>query len=425
MQAIEIYKNHKYHPGQLEAFNVLIQLQKILKPENIWITADEILHNSENANTLLQLFLKDPQKLLPNELKFVKQAMEFHHVQKLLHKQYLLPPYLGYWIDASELQVKLATETIYRMLSDHYKELAKPWLTLETIKIVLSSASATGFNIHHALKQSSLIPYSQRNYFKNYVETLSSIIELEYCYKSTETLLDIYTPLRAINNQAMHREDFSLLQTLAAVHKTFERKCKILLATPNDLVTSLDKLFLAWRVSTIASRNIGDLQKLLHRHATDHFKYVHGHGTRHIFLPWIDLCAAIAVSSELRLVTACSHVWHGIFCGTLRHQQVRESISDINLIYIIMVQTIILLGLASYAWGQKFYLPQIYRHIITTFNVQSDKPRSLLTACKKESTLLENSSWAICLIVITKILKISSGLLHFNNTDPYRVVMNM
>ena len=396
LKAIEIYKDHTYYPGGLEAFKILMNLRDKLKPESIWITAEEILQYCKNANTLLQLFSKNPQKLLPNELKFVKQAMEFHHVQKLLHDQYLLPPYLGYWLTSSKLQVKFTTKEIYSILGDHYYQLAKPQLTKETITIALSSAS----KIHNKLKKLSVIPKSQRSSFKKYVEALSDIIELNnsfQCYReSTNILLDIYSPLQAINNQAMHREDFSLLITLTAVHETFENQCKILLAS-DDLVTSLDKLFLAWHVSSIASKNIGDLQRLLHQPTSNQFMYTHGHGTRHIFLPWIDLCNAVAVPSKLRLITACSHVWHGIFRGTLHHQQVRESISDMNLIYIVMIQTIILLVLTSYAWDIKFYLPQVYRHVITTFdifNVQSEKPRSLLTACKRELFCLENNTKA-------------------------------
>ena len=419
-EAIELYKKLKHTPGELEAFNLLMVISKQIESDNTWITNEEILQYCAKANTLFQLFSKDPRQLLPNEVIQVRQATEFHHVRKLLHNQYVLPPHLGYWIKSFTSPVISPNNDIYNILKQHYRMLAERWLNLKLITDALFTAGE-GFDMHDALKKSSLIPYKQRHSLKKYTSILTTIVDLNEsfkCYlKSTDILIDLYSPLQAINNHAIHRKDFSLLQNLMTVHKTFERKCKVLFTSHADLVTSLDNLFLAWRVSRVANRNITDLQKLLQKHTltADQFKYIvpHHGSKRHIFLPWIDLCNAVAVPINLRLIDACDQIWQGLFYAASRHQLVRDSISNINYLYIVMIQTTILLSITSYGWQKTFYLPQFYRHVVTTFdllNVQSVEQRSLLRACKEEFEYLTHPGNArLALSLLLRYLKYLVG----------------
>ena len=74
---------------------------------------------------------------------------------------------------------------------------------------------------------------------------------------------------------------------------------------------------------------------------------------------------------------------------------VRESVSDINLIYVLMIQTTILLGLTSYALSMTFYLPRVVQHCIETFdllNAQSKGQRSLLEACSDEIYQIQDAT---------------------------------
>lgn len=410
--ALRIYRKHSYTPGELEAFDVFMT-------NNVCVSDEVLLKHCQRGNMVLQLFSKGSQEFLPKELEIINQVIEFHHLQKQLRNQYSLPPYLGYWITApSPVQVKLPYKTVLSNLRTHYEILTKKFLSPKCIEKALSGADSENFDIHQAVLKSCLIPPNFLFPFRNYIDILCIVIELNESFdclpESPDMLLNVYSPQQVINNYAIIRKNLSVPQNSVTVHKVLERKCKVLFESPNELVSSLDKLFEAWRVSLVARRNVAELQRYLHIHSIEQFKY--GHGQRHIFLTWIDFCTAIAASSKLRLIDACFEMWHGLFraASTYERPLVRESLSDINLIYVLMIQTTMLLGITSYAWNRTFCLPQVFQHSIKTFdllNAQSRHQRSLLKACNDEISFVHNTteSGRSALLLLQKYLQYLVG----------------
>ena len=163
-------------------------------------------------------------------------------------------------------------------------------------------------------------------------------------------------------------------------------ECTGMLQNPATVV-SLDDLMKTWRLCMIAYSNTKALYDQLScsLQPSPFVTCLNSRNLCHIFYYWIRSCDGIA--SESSVSRAIEIVYNKILRSVAFLKEVRDTISDDNLLYIVIVQSTALLYLASLAWKKTFFIPKIFIHVVFTFDLLNNQGKSfsLIKACVKEA----------------------------------------
>ena len=375
-------KKLKVESGLLETVNIL------LKMEDCKISPNEVLAYCLKALRLSRAFCKKSQDLTDDENSQISYCFKLNQVQKLINGRYLIPPYQGYWLElpSSEVFIELNEEELYAHCEKHFSQYCMEWL--QSSRAIAKSLSE--FRLHEKVLQQGLIPRSGQIPFTEYLQTLSVIVELNEflnCYPdSRKILVNLFSPLSVIHNHAWNKHHLLSLQNLTAINYMLKMECTSMLQNPATIV-SLDNLIKTWRLCLIAYSNTKMLyEQLSSSLQSPHFvTSINSRNQRHIFFYWIRSCNGIAF--EGNVLKAIEMVYKKMLTSVAFSEEVRDTISDDNLLYIVIVQSTALLYLASLAWKKQFFIPKIFKHVIFTFDLLNNQGKSfsLIKACVEEA----------------------------------------
>ena len=377
-----LHEELKVESGLLETVNTLFEIG------GYEMSPNEVLDYCLIAVRLSKAFAKTSQNLTDNENSQISHCFHLNQIQKLINGLYLLPPYQAYWLKhpSFKLSTKLTEKELYIHCKKHFSQYCIEWLeSSEAISKTLSK-----FILHKQVLQQGLIPWSARKRFTHYLETLSIIVELNEslgCYpESRAILVNLFSPLSVIHNHAWKKHHLLSLQNLTAINDMLKMECTSMLQNPATVV-SLDELMKLWRLCLIAYSNTKALYaRLSSSFPSPHFVTgINSRNPRHIFYYWIRSCDGIAF--EGNVLKAIEMVYKKMLTSVAFSEKVRDTISDDNLLYIVIVQSTALLYLASLAWKKMFFIPKIFIHVIFTFDLLNNqgKPFSLIKACVEEA----------------------------------------
>ena len=375
-----LYEELKVEFGLLETVNTLFEIG------GYEMSPNEVLDYCLIAVRLSKAFAKTSQNLTDNESSQISYCFQLNQVQKLINGLYLLPPYQAYWLKlpSFKLSTKLSEKELYIHCEKHFSQYCTEWLkSSRAISKTLSE-----FILHKQVLQQGLIPWNARKRFTHYLEKLSIIVELNEslgCYpESKEILVNLFSPLSVIHNHAWNKHHLLSLQNFTAINEMLKMECTVMLQNPATVV-SLNDLMKTWRLCLIAHNNTKILtQRLLSCSLSSEFM-THSQYPRHIFFYWIKSCDGIAF--EGNVLRAIKMVYNKMLTSIALSEKVRDTISDDNLLYIVIVQSTALLYLASLAWKKMFFIPKIFIHVVFTFDLLNNQGKSfsLIKACVEEA----------------------------------------
>ena len=368
-------KKLKVESGLLETVNIL------LKMEDCKISPNEVLEYCLKSLRLSKTFCKKSQNMTDDENSQMSYCFKLNQVQKLINGRYLIPPYQAYWLElpSSELITELNEKELHAHCEKHFSQYCIEWL--QSSRAITKALSK--FRLHKKVQQQGLIPQSAHIPFTEYLQTLSVIVELNEsldCYpESREILVNLFSPLSVIHNHAWKKHHLLSLQNLTAI----KMECTGMFQNPATVI-SLDD---TWRLCLIPNSSTKALyEQLLSSLQSRHF--VTGINSRnpcHNFYYWIRSCDGIA--SEGNVMIAIEMVYEKMLKSVAFSEEVRETISDDNLLYIVIIQSTALLYLASLAMNKVFFIPKIFKHVIKSFDLLNNQGKSfsLIKACVEQA----------------------------------------
>lgn len=382
-KAIENFKELNMEGGELEAINVLIKLsRKDLFPKEILTYALRAVRFSKVFQT---------PNLSPSDSRQCSLYIELNQLEKCLDGTVIVPPNQGYWISSilkAELNA-IKDKEIHEKCRQHFIAMSKQWLrSTKAIDNTLAD-----FKLHKQVMQKGLVPTSARMPFTSYLSTFSIIVELHRtlsCYPlSQEILLGLFSTLSVLHNHAWRRSHLMSLQTLPAINSVVKNEFALLLQKQQlqrKNFASLDDCFKLWRMSLmIGDNSILALRQSLTGNVQKDFISIKNPQS-HIFLLWIMCCESIASGRSVSYPLHC--VYSELITPIAHSKVVRESISDENLLYIMIIETVSALYLASLGWKKTFFIPDILRYCVSNFdllNAQTKGRYSIARACVLES----------------------------------------
>ena len=377
-----LHEELKVESGLLETVNTLFEIG------GYEMSPNEVLDYCLIAVRLSKAFAKTSQNLTDNENSQISQCFQLNQIQKLINGLYLLPPYQAYWLKhpSFKLSTKLTEKELYIHCEKHFSQYCTEWL--ESSGAI--SKTLSEFILHKQVLQQGLIPWNEWKHFTHYLEKLSIIVELNEslgCYpESRAILVNLFSPLSVIHNHAWKKHHLLSLQNLTAINNMLKMECTSMLQNPATVV-SLDELMKMWRLCLIAYNNTKALyERLSSSFPSPHFVTgINSRNPRHIFYYWIRSCNGIAFEGSV--LKGIEMVYKKMLRSVAFSEKVRDTISDDNLLYIVIVQSTALLYLASLAWKKQFFIPRIFKHVIFTFDLLNNqgKPFSLIKACVEEA----------------------------------------
>ena len=338
--------------------------------EDCKISPNEVLEYCLKSLRLSKTFCKKSQNMTDDENSQMSYCFKLNQVQKLINGRYLIPPYQAYWLElpSSEVITELNEKELHAHCEKHFSQYCIKWL--QSSRAITKALSK--FRLHKKVQQQGLIPQSAQVLFTEYLQTLSVIVELNEslnCYpESREILVNLFSPLSVIHNHAWKKHHLLSLQNLTAINNVLKMECTGMLQNPATVI-SLDDLMKTWRLCLIAYSSTKALYEQLSSslQSTQFVTGINSTTPRHIFYYWIRSCDGIA--SEGNVMIAIKMVYEKMITSVAFSKEIRESISDDNLLYIVIIQTTALLYLASLAMKKVFFIPKIFKHVIKSFDL--------------------------------------------------------
>ena len=384
-KALEIFKELKFEGGVLETVNILLMLEDNgLYPEDV---VSFLLRSVRLSN----IFKTPSHDHSPSDSNQCSLYMKMNQMQKHLDGNIIIPPNQAYWLSTSASRttgITLKTEKeVYELCRQHLLTMSKQWLT--SISTNAIEKLLTQCRLHKQVLEKQFIPKSAEKHFTNYLSALSDAVELHnelQCYPlSQEILLGLLSPLSILHNYAWQISHLISLQTLTAINSAIDKEFTVLLRRQQrQQFVSLDECFKLWHLS-ILSNNSSVLYRSLRRissNAENSF-ITEKH---HIFISWMKFCQSVAARGVVSYPLHC--VYTELIIPIANSRQVRSSISNENLLYIMIIETVSSLYLTSLGWKKTFFVPNILRRCVGNFdllNAQSNDRYSVVKACILES----------------------------------------
>ena len=382
-KALEIFKELKFEGGVLETANILLMLEDNgLYPEDV---VSFLLRSVRLSN----IFKTPSHDRSPSDSNQCSLYIKMNQMQKHLDGNIIIPPNQAYWLSTSASRttgIALKTEKeVYELCCQHFLTMSKQWLTsTNAIEKLL-----TQYRLHKQVLEKWLIPKSAENYFTNYLSALSDVVELHkelQCYPlSQDILLGLFSPLSILHNHAWRRSHLISLQTLTAINSVVKGEFAVLLhRQQRQQFVSLDECFKLWHLSILSNNNSVLYESLSRISSNVPNNFIAA--KHHIFLSWMKFCHSVATRGVVSYPLHC--VYSELIIPIANSRQVRSSISDENLLYIMIIETVSSLYLASLGWKKAFFVPNILRRCVGNFdllNVQSKDKYSVVRACVHES----------------------------------------
>uniref|UniRef100_A0A1X7VQV8 UvrD-like helicase C-terminal domain-containing protein n=1 Tax=Amphimedon queenslandica TaxID=400682 RepID=A0A1X7VQV8_AMPQE len=376
-KALEIFEELHNEGGVFESVNVLLTVCD--KPN---IPPEDILDYCLRAIRLSKVFGKTSKELSRAESGWISSYLMINQIQKLPNGQIFVPPSQGFWlpIQHSASDLTLLEKEVHARIQEHLQSCCVIWLrNSHAIKHTLSK-----YTLHKQVQQKGLIPTSAVSIFMRYLNRLSMIVELDVainCYPESQNILSImFSPLSVLHNHAWRRFQFQRLQTCVSITDCFKADFdKILKEQESCGFSSFDQCMQLWRLSLIVNSNT----KFLHENLK---KFVSP--SQHAFLLWVN--ATYLLSAKHKVLKFIGMV-NTMLSEIAFSHDIFRSISDENLLYIVIIQSLSSFYLISLAWRKNIFVPRIFESMMKNFNFlvqQSKYQYSLMKACVDES--LEN-----------------------------------
>lgn len=394
--ALSIFEELHNESGVIESVNVLLTVCDDSK-----LAPEVVLDYSLRAIRLSKVFDKASRELSQTESGWISSYLMFHQLQRLPSGQIFVPPWQGFWLplEHSTNSLTFSEKDAFAVCKNHLQGCCKMWLkSSNAIKKTLSK-----YTLHKNVQEKGLIPAKAGLIFMEYLTKLSMIAELHEaieCYPdSRKNLSVLFSPLGILHNHAWKRFRFQHLQTHVSIMNSFRADYeKILKEQESCHFASFDQCMQLWRLSLIMNGNTISLHSSLRKGS-------------HVFLSWIN--ATYLLSTKHRVLTFISMV-DRILHEMARSPAIFQSISDENLLYIVIIQSLSSLFVISLAWRKGMYAPRIFDFMMKNFNIlvqQNSYQNSLVKACVLEIMENWNRSSDIGRIAISKLRKLLNFLL--------------
>ena len=376
-KALEIFEELHNEGGVFESVNVLLTVCD--KPD---IPPEDILDYCLRAIRLSKVFGKTSKELSRAESGWISSYLMINQMQKLPNGQIFVPPSQGFWfpIEHSTSDLTLLEKEVHAKIQEHLQSCCVIWLrNSHAIKHTLSK-----YTLHKQVQQKGLIPTRAVSIFMQYLNSLSMIVELDVatkCYPESQRILSImFSPLSVLHNHAWRRFQFQRLQTCVSITDCFKADFdKILKEQESCSFSSFDQCMQLWRLSLIVNSNTRFLHESLKKFVSP---------SQHAFLLWVN--ATYLLSTKHKVLKFIGMV-NTMLCEIAFSHDIFRSISDENLLYIVIIQSLSSFYLISLAWKKNIFVPRIFESLMKNFNFlvqQSRYQYSLMRACVDEN--LEN-----------------------------------
>ena len=399
-KALKIFEELHNEGGVFESINILLTVCD--KPD---ISSEYILDYCLRAIRLSKVFGKTSKELSRAESGWISSYLMINQMQKLPNGQIFVPPFQGFWLPLqySTSDLTLLEKEVHAKIQEHLQSCCVLWLkNSHAIKHTLSK-----YTLHKQVQQKGLIPTKADSIFKRYLNRLSLIVELDVatkCYPESQRILSImFSPLSVLHNHAWSRFLFQNLQTCISIMECFKANYdEILKEQESCHFASFDQCMQLWRLSLILNGNTIFLHDSLKKFLAP---------SQHAFLFWVN--ATYLLSSKHKVLTFIGMV-NTILREIAFSHDIFRSISDENLLYIVIIQGLSSFYLISLAWRKGVFVPRIFESMMKNFNflVQQNRYQySLMEACVEES--LENFRYSpdVGRIAVSQLQKLLNFLL--------------
>ena len=414
-KALKIFEELKFEGGVLETANILLMLEDNgLYPEDV---VSFLLRSVRLSN----IFKTSSHDHSPSDSNQCSLYIKMNQMQKHLDGNIIIPPNQAYWLSTSASRttgIALKTEkVVYELCRQHFLTMSKQWLTsTNAIEKLL-----TQYGLHKQVLEKWLIPKSAENYFTSYLSALSDVVELHkelQCYPlSQEILLGLLSPLSILHNYAWQRSHLISLQTLTAINNVVKKEFTVLLRRQEkQQFVSLDECFKLWHLSILSNNNSVLYQSLSRISSNAENSFITA--KHHIFLSWMKFCHLAAVKGVVSY--PLHHVYTELIIPIANSRQVRSSISNENLLYIMIIETVSSLYLTSLGWKKAFFVPNILRRCVGNFdllNARSNDKYSVVRACVHESQQYSKDLSTFGRYSINRLQKLLNFLLGLLNSN--------
>ena len=376
-EALEIFEELHNEGCVIESVNILLTVCD--RPN---ISPEDILDYCLRAIRLSKVFGKTSKELSRAESGWISSYLIMNQMQKLPNGQIFVPPSQGFWLPLqhSTGDLTLLEKEVHTVIQKHLQSCCLIWLqSSHAIKHTLSK-----YTLHKQVQQKGLIPTKAVSIFMHYLNRLSMIVELDVainCYPESQRILSIlFSPLSVLHNHAWRRFQFQRLQTFVSITDCFKADFdKILKEQESCRFASFDQCMQLWRLSLIINGNTKFLHESLKKIVSP---------SQHAFLLWVN--ATYLLSTKHKVLTFIGMV-NTILREMAFSHDIFHSISDENLLYIVIIQSLSSFYLISLAWRKGVFVPLIFESMMKNFNFlvqQSRYQYCLKKACVDES--LEN-----------------------------------
>lgn len=412
--AIALFKEIKIEGGVMEAVNVLLTC------DNTVLSPEEVLRYSLKATRLSRVFGKSSHSLSMLEANRIASYLELNQMQKLLSGLVFVPPHQAYWLPSMRNKNSVPVNEVHKMFQQHLHDCCSTWIeSSNAIRKTLSH-----FRLHKQVKEKGLIPRNAEKPFTEYLTKLSEVVELNEaleCFPESQTILtDLFSLLSILHNHAWRHHHLLSLQSHIAIIDSFTAEYNTLLkAQEKNQFNSLDQCMQLWRLSLITKGNTVSLRQSL----TETYP-------QHVFLAWLNSTFLTRKHNPGQVVAFLRAVHYDLLRSIASSPIVFESISDENLLHILILQSLPSIYLLSLACGgERLFVPSIFEFVTENFNILTNQNRhsySIRKACVLESQECSHYSELADLgrFAVGQLQLLLEFLLHNNSYILSRVIRN-